>query len=685
MTISWLPELLALQAAVSGISSATVTKPGSGYTAPPTVTIDPPPPGGVQATANADMGVSTISVIAPGSGYTTPPVVTITPVDENGLGATATAALATRQVGSVAVGNPGSGYTAPPQVIFSGGGGQGAQATAQISGGVITQVSLTHGGSGYTSVPTVTFTGGSGSGATAVATIASTGALDPTSVSITNAGSDYDSPPIVTVTGGSPSSNAILQAVTSGSPITSVTLNTNGGYDNAAPPLVTIGPPPAGGTQAVGIAVLTLDGAGPDYSVTGISFTGPGLTPGSGYVTPPPITIDPPWYGGGPPAAQAIATAVLQQTITGVNVIHAGAGYSGGPLALAFNPPGGGGITAAGTINTTSASVTSISLESGGTGYTAPINVTIAGSSGSGAGAAAVATPVGVSGITLTEQGAGYTSAPSVTIQGGGGTGATATATLAPTGVGSITVTSPGLGYDAPPAITLTGGGGSGAEADCLMGVTAVSIDAGGYLYGTNPAFANPKCTFTSVDGNGSGAAATLNLTTAVAGGAVFSQAQANTLIQELADVGSQYVVGVPATPGRIPTLYRSPPPVDWAEVDRSARFAASVSSAWFSWDPTWAMLPSSDPGVIMTQRANPLYQAYLAYVGGGGVADPWFASNFLPLYAQAVAAYAWIVQQKGLPATQANAPYEDDSSLGLRLQALVAQAVEMTAYLSLT
>src|SRR5215831_11826224 len=61
-----------------------VMNPGANYTSRPTVTIDPPPGLGVQATATANMvlvndAVSYITVGSPGSGYTSVPTVTIDP------------------------------------------------------------------------------------------------------------------------------------------------------------------------------------------------------------------------------------------------------------------------------------------------------------------------------------------------------------------------------------------------------------------------------------------------------------------------------------------------------------------------------------------------------------------------------------------------------------------------------
>lgn len=73
-------------------------------------------------------------------------------------------------------------------------------------------------------------------------------------------------------------------------------------------------------------------------------------------------------------------------------------------------------------------SVVSISLSTGGTGYTSRPTVTVSGGGGSGAVAVAHMAGTQIDSIVLNAAGAGYTSDPTVTISGGGGTGAAATA-----------------------------------------------------------------------------------------------------------------------------------------------------------------------------------------------------------------------------------------------------------------
>ena len=78
------------------VNNIVVDVAGAGYTVNPTVTIEPPPAGGVQALASAFIfngKVVSIAVNEPGFGYTSAPAVSIT--EGGGAGATATAVLDT--------------------------------------------------------------------------------------------------------------------------------------------------------------------------------------------------------------------------------------------------------------------------------------------------------------------------------------------------------------------------------------------------------------------------------------------------------------------------------------------------------------------------------------------------------------------------------------------------------------
>jgi hypothetical protein len=148
------------------------------------------------------------------------------------------------------------------------------------------------------------------------------------------------------------------------------------------------------------------------------------------------------------------ATATIQRTgttITGVTITNPGSGYT--------SPP---------TVTITS-SIGFLNVLAGGTGYTTSATVDITG--GGGTGAAGSVTVVGgvVTALTITVPGSGYTSAPTVTINPiGGGTGANASATLNGSGanitavinavVNSLTLTSAGAGYGTVlPTVQFTG------------------------------------------------------------------------------------------------------------------------------------------------------------------------------------------------------------------------------------
>ena len=77
----------------------------------------------------SSVSIDSITVNVGGTGYTSPPTVTIEP-PKSGTQATATAVLTGDAVTSINVNIAGLGYTFVPTITFSGGGGSGATATA---------------------------------------------------------------------------------------------------------------------------------------------------------------------------------------------------------------------------------------------------------------------------------------------------------------------------------------------------------------------------------------------------------------------------------------------------------------------------------------------------------------------------------------------------------------------------
>lgn len=166
--------------------------------------------------------------------------------------------------------------------------------------------------------------------------------------------------------------------------------------------------------------------------------------------------------------------------------------------APGFNLPSPQGSGAAATA-IVSGPVTSLTLGSGGSGYTSTPSVTISGGGGSGATAYAVIGTISgssqyqtVIAVVLQNPGTGYTSNPNVLISGGGGSGANATATITTIGVTSFTVTNGGSGYVVPPFVVFptpsVGQTVPVAIAEISGGVvTAINVVSQGSGYTTAP------------------------------------------------------------------------------------------------------------------------------------------------------------------------------------------------------
>ena len=361
----------------SGTINVTITNGGSDYTSPPSVTLIGG--GGTYASANAVVvGGMVVAINVTGaSGYTSAPTVVVDPPSSlPDLTATAAAVLSGNTIGSITVLNGGGGYTSVPMVTITGGGGTGAEATAVLTNGVVSSIVLHNGGSGYSSQPTVTITPVVPAPATAAVTLNGNGIngiLTVANGGITNAGSGYMAVPRVTVTGG-------------------------------------------------GVASVTASATVTNGSVSQIV-----ISPASGFTSTPVIAIDPPDITATATAETSLATG----TITKIDLISAGAGYTAPPTVVLT---GGGGTysTATATINSVG-QVTDITV-TGSMVFTAVPVVVISPPLGALAAAttaaatATVGSSGGVAAISVEASGSGYSFPPAVTISGGGGMGATAVA-----------------------------------------------------------------------------------------------------------------------------------------------------------------------------------------------------------------------------------------------------------------
>lgn len=234
-----------------GVLTATVTNPGSGFTARPTATANNTGTGGTGATFTATAKVVSIAVgDNAGTGYTNGNIVTI--AGGTGTSATATVTTDPASVATIAIGdNAGTGYTNNDIVTVAGGTGTPATGTVTTDGdGIVTAIALTTAGA-YSVVPSINenvVTGGSGTGLTVDLTLIE-GVV--ASLALATAGS-YTVLPTRNenaVTGGSGTGLTADIALGLGS----ITVTADGDGYTTAPAIVIGG---AGGTGATATAAL---------------------------------------------------------------------------------------------------------------------------------------------------------------------------------------------------------------------------------------------------------------------------------------------------------------------------------------------------------------------------------------------------------------------------------------------
>ncbi|MDR6954120.1 phage tail sheath protein FI [Ancylobacter sp. 3268] len=156
------------QRPTDGVASIAVGTAGSDYAEAPAISFTGGGGGaGAEAVSTITKGIK-ITLGAGGTGYTVAPTVVIEAPPTGGVQATATATVAAGAVTGITVTNPGSGYINPPAVSFSG-AGTGAVATAVLSGR-LTGIVLTKNGYGYAAAPTVVIGAPAAGGTQATAT-----------------------------------------------------------------------------------------------------------------------------------------------------------------------------------------------------------------------------------------------------------------------------------------------------------------------------------------------------------------------------------------------------------------------------------------------------------------------------------------------------------------------------------
>lgn len=395
-----------------------------------------------KVSSEAPSAIKEIKVLSGGTGYTSAPSVSIS--GGGGSGAIANAEVSVGAVGTLTLTNAGSGYTSNPTISFSGGGGTGAAAEAQRRAVALNGLTLTAGGS-YQTVPTVSFSGGGGSGATAYATLPTTSV---SGLTVLSNGSGYTSDPSCSITGGGGSGATCSADARFSVASIGVTSSTGTCHETGSISCTVSG--------SATCSVSTSDCSCGTYcdgkSINSINVTGGGDYATTSY---PSVTLS---YG-------TAAVTGMSYSSMQVSVTNGGSGYSSPPQVTLSGGGGGGAVVSA---QIPSRAVSSITLTGGGS-YTSAPAVEFIGGGGSGATATASVPASEIQSLTLTNGGSGYTSAPTVTLSGGGGTGATVTATVDPMSVTKINLTNAGSGYSSEPVVTLSGGGGSGATAKATI------------------------------------------------------------------------------------------------------------------------------------------------------------------------------------------------------------------------
>jgi hypothetical protein len=163
-----------------------------------------------------------------------------------------------------------------------------------------------------------------------------------------------------------------------------------------------------------------------------------------------------------PGGVGAVFTAVRVGSVTSVRVNSGGSGYTSDPIVTFSDPPpaptGQTSKTAEGYAirNTISNTISEIIVTDIGAGYSSAPTVIIAPPpSGGQATATATITTSFISSFIQVSGGSGYTTAPQVKIEGGGGSGATARAIVAGGQVTEIEIITRGTGYTTNPTVSI--------------------------------------------------------------------------------------------------------------------------------------------------------------------------------------------------------------------------------------
>ena len=393
-------------------------------------------------------------------------------------------------VDSISLTTRGVGYTVAPEVTISAPNdkknGKQAVGVAEVVGGVVTRITMTEKGSGYTFTPIVTIAApppaqqGQPAAVPAKAAAIVRGAI--TSIAVSNGGFGYDdaAPPKVTIESENGGSGATATAKVANGVITEVIVN-NGGqnYTFDSNTIISIEAPP----KPALAEISKIDGSVREIAV---------VSPGRGYNVPPLVTIDAPDL---PSGRRATAVAVIKDgAVVGFTVTDVGSGYSKAPfIQIARAPLGQASDAALPAYAEASISgpIREITVVDGGARYTSAPSVVIGGGDGTAAAHTEIDSNGKVTKVVVDQGGDLYTldSLTTVTIAPPGGyvkpNAAAATAIVDDQGrIVRYQITNQGSGYGAVPSVSVDA---AQAPIDAVS-VTAVVDDSGVVTELTAPA-----------------------------------------------------------------------------------------------------------------------------------------------------------------------------------------------------
>jgi uncharacterized repeat protein (TIGR01451 family) len=467
------------------------------------VTVKDVLPGGLLYAGTPLTTVAEATIVSGGSGYATAPTVAFT--GGGGSGAAGTALLdGSGHVSGIFITNPGSNYSSVPTIGFSGGGGTGASATA-----VLTDPAPDAGGPAIGSTGTITWTignltNGTGGSVRFLAIPSASGSYVNTAVvsdgTALNDRNAYDSattqfgalnPTKVTTTPSVLSGTGVAHyVITVQNPLVSGTATSVVVKDNL----------PSGFTYKNGSTLINgVASADPCSSCTVPSWSGVALNIAAGSSLTIAFDAN---VGVGVPNGVYDNEIIVTSSVPSLVFDYLGT-TAEDVLVCNTAPP----ITAPAACANSTSNIASIALRPQAT-YTWSIN------NGAVITNSSIST---VNSVTMVSGGTGYTT-PTVTISGGGGTGATATATVGSGIITAITIVNPGSGYTSAPTVTINPvGGGSGASAAAVLG-TGIFYTAGS----TSPTI--------SVTITESGCSVSANATPSVTGPVITAQPQSKTI-----------------------------------------------------------------------------------------------------------------------------------------------------------